>query len=105
MIYSTKINSLPFDLENPLGYSFAVILESVLALKLLHYEACFLSMALTALLLANLSNGLIKDGLQSINRMAKNKKTESDIIGPFSRMVRTNAETKQLSKNRFIGVC
>lgn len=97
MINFIQINSLSFDLENPFGYSIAVIIESVLFLRCVHYVACFLSIALTAFLFVASMNVFIKDGLQSINKMAKDKKSESDIVEPLSRMIRTNAEVKQLS--------
>lgn len=89
MINFIQINSLSFDLENPFGYSIAVIIESVLFFRCVRHVACFLSIALTAFLFVASMNVFIKDGLQSINKMA--------IVEPLSRMIRTNAEVKQLS--------
>lgn len=97
MIHFTIVNSLPFALENPFEYAVAVILESLILLQFLHYEACFLCFALGAFLFSASASGFIKDGLQSINEMAKNKKSGSDIIGPLSKVTRMHVEIKQLS--------
>lgn len=97
MVNFSDVDSLPFELENPFEYAIAIGLESLILLQFLRYEVCFLCFALAAFLLASSAKGFVTDGLQSINEMSKNKKSESDIIGPFSRAIRTHVEIKQLS--------
>lgn len=90
--------SLPFDLDNPIGYSIGVIVESLVAFYILYYLACFLSIALSAYVIADSINGFMKDDLQTINKMRKDEKFKSDILKSFSRFNRSYAEMKQLSK-------
>lgn len=90
--------SYPFDWKNPYGYSIAVILQFTVALLLLHYLACFISIAFVSYFIATTLNGFMKDDLQSINKMAKRKTSKSDIFEPFSRFVRSHAEIKELSQ-------
>lgn len=91
------MNSLPFEWKNPIGYTIAVILESMVAFNLLYFMACFLSIPLGSYFFVNSNNGLMKNDLESINKMANDKKSASDIFEPFSRFIRSYAETKQLN--------
>lgn len=75
----------------------AVILQSIEAMYIFHYIACFATIAMGAYLITMSFNGFKKDNLQSINKMAKEKKSETEIFEPFSRFNRTHAEVKQLS--------
>lgn len=95
LIYPNK--SFPFDWENPIGYSIAVILQFVIVFYFLHYVACFLSIALAAYLITNSISGFLNDDFQIINEMAKNKASESNILKPFSKLIFSITEIKQLS--------
>lgn len=68
-----------------------------MAFYLLHYLANFLSFALGAYLFANACSGFMKDDLKSINKLAKHRRSELDILGPFSKFIRLHVELKQLS--------
>lgn len=98
MTYSILImQSYPFNWKNPYGYLIAVISQCIVALNLLHYVSCFVSIALGAYFYAKSLNGFMEDDLQSINEMVKQKKTKTDFIEPFSSFICTHADIKQLS--------
>lgn len=87
----------PFDWENPIGYSIAVVLQCLALFYLLHYFTCFISIALGAYIITNLVGEFMKNDLKSFNKMAKHKKAKSDLFKSLSQFIPSNAEFKQLS--------
>ena len=64
---------------------------------MLTYLACLISFALGAFLFLTSINGYMTDDLKSLNKMAKDKQSESDIFNQFSIFIRAHANIKQLS--------
>lgn len=93
---------MPFEWKNPIEFSIATILEILAAFNLLYYMSCILSIPLGSYFLMNSINRLMKKDLKSINKMAKDGKSESDIFESFSRFIRSHAEIKQLSYLKII---
>lgn len=90
---------IPFNWQNPFGYSVALILQFIFISYLLHYIACFVTLAFGAYLFATSINRSMKDNLHSISKIAKERKTkESDIFEQLSTFIHGHADIKQLSE-------
>lgn len=88
---------LPFDWKNPIGYSFAVIIQYLLTARVLTFGAGAMALGYgTFLVLLSLAKDTEGD-LNLINKSPKAKRDQTLILERLSEFIQNHSHAKQLS--------
>lgn len=88
---------LPFDWQNPMGFSIAIALQFIFIFNAAFAGICFAVFSIGMCLILIFATDDIKNGLKSLNQSVKNKQKRTKIWNQFTQIIQFHSKTKQLS--------
>lgn len=89
---------LPYDWKNPYGYMVAVVAQLLWASFAFTYIGCVLALSFGCFMFSLAMIKILKNDLHSIDKMARDKNSRSDMYKKLCEFLETHANTKQLSR-------
>lgn len=99
-----KLNRLPFDWKNPVGYLIAAIIQHIIVLIVFAVIACFTAWGVSMYMFEALMAKDIRKLLYSLNRNAQTNKNKLQAMQQLRIYITFHGDLKQLSESDFLGI-